>query len=96
MNENENPARTCNCCRGTKCPLNEECLKNCIVYQATLKSEKEQATYFSSCATTFKARYNNHTLSIKHQQKSANTELSKRVWHQKVKGKNYEIEWNIV
>jgi len=65
MNENENPARSCNCRRGTICPLNGECLKSCIVYQATLKSEKSASTKLSK---------------------------SKRVWQQKEKGKNYEIE----
>jgi len=36
---------------------------------------------------SFKTRYNNHTLSFRHQQKSASTELSERVWQQKEKGK---------
>jgi len=85
---NENPAWTCNCRRGTKCPLNGECLKNCIVYQATFKSENKQATYFGFCATTFKARYNNHTLLFRHQQKSASTDLSKHVLHQNKKLQN--------
>ena len=46
--------KTCNCRN------KENCLKN-YIYQATVTTANQNATYFGSCSTSFKARYNNHT-----------------------------------
>ena len=55
---------TCNCRNKDHSPLNGNCTKSCIVYQATITSGKQSNVYFGSCSTTFKARFNNHTSSF--------------------------------
>ena len=65
----------------------------CIVYQATVTSGKQSNMYFGSCSTTFKARFNNHTSSFRHQSKAASMELSKHVWKLKDSNRPYNIMW---
>ena len=71
---------TCNCRNKNHCPLNGNCTKSCIVYQATITWWKQSNVYFGSCSTTFKARFNNHTSSFRHGSKVASMELSKHIW----------------
>ena len=87
---------TCNCRNKDHCPLNGNCTKSCIVYQATITSGKQSNVYFGSCSTTFKARFNNHTSSFRHRSKAASTELSKHVWKLKDSNRSYNITWNVV
>ena len=87
---------TCNCRKKDHCPLNGNCTKSCIVYQATVTSGKQSNVYFGSCSTTFKARFNNHTFSFRHRSKAASTELSKHVWKLKDSNRSYNITWNVV
>ena len=87
---------TCNCRNKDHCPLNGNCTKSCIVYQATVTSGKQSNVYFGSCSTTFKARFNNHTSSFRHRSKAASTELSKHVWKLKDSNRHYNITWNVV
>ena len=86
----------CNCRNKDHCPLNGNCTKNCIVYQATITSGKQSNVYFRSCSTTFKARFNNHNSLFRHRSKTASTELSKHVWKLKDSNRSYKITWNVV
>ena len=87
---------TCNCRNKDHCPLNGNCTKSCIVYQATITSGKQSNVYFESCSTAFKARFNNHTSSFRHRRKAASMELSKHVWKLKDSNRLYNITWNIL
>ena len=87
---------TCNCWNKDHCPLNDNCTKSCVVYQATIMLGKQSNMYFRSCSTTFKARFNNHTSSFRHRSKAASTELSKHIWKLKDSNHPYNITWNEV
>ena len=87
---------TCNCRNEDHCPMNGNCTKNCIVYQATITSGKQSNVYFRSCSTTFEARFNNLTFSFRYRSKAASTELSKHVWKLKDSNRPYSITWNVV
>ena len=87
---------TCNCRNKDHCSLNGNCTKSCVVYQATITSGKQSNVYFGSCSTTFKASFNNHTSSFRHQSKAASTELSKHVRKLKDSNPPYNITWNVV
>ena len=69
------PEKTCNCRKKENCPLRGNCLQNNVIYQATVTTANQKATYFGSCSTSFEARYNNHTASYRHQEKVSNSKL---------------------
>ena len=56
--------KTCNRRQPSKCWLDENCLSSCIIYKATVSSEKEQVAYIGMTSTKFKERYNNHKKSF--------------------------------
>ena len=45
--ERDNPRKTCNCRNPNKCPLKGQCLRESIIYQATV------TTYESNCKETY-------------------------------------------
>ena len=64
---------------------------------ATLNSGEDEKVYYGSCATTFKARFNNYTHSFREQHKRNTTELSKAaVWNCKDAKIEPLITWSIV
>lgn len=67
--------KSCNCRKPMECPLDGNCLKKNIIYQATVESNLGKETYVGLCETDFKTRYTNHKSSIKNQKKT--TKLSK-------------------
>ena len=86
----------CNCNIEDICPLNGECRSKSIVYQATVKTEREEKTYIGLCETEFKMRYHNHTASFRNKGKRNATELSKYIWVLKEKNINYALNWKIL
>ena len=89
-------AENCNCRNKSNCPLNENCLKSCLIYKATISSGNQRDLYYGSCSTAFKKRFNNHSSSFRHQRLEKSTELSKRVWEHKNKGRDYQIQWSVI
>lgn len=88
----------CNCIKRETCPLNNQCLAENIVYEATVTSNKPNyspKSYIGISETTFKVRYANHKKSFNHKRYEKETELSKEVW--RLKDKNFEpnITWKI-
>ena len=91
--------KSCNCITKSKCPLNQQCLVNNIVYQATLypgTPDGIEKVYFGVSETAFKLRYANHTKSFKIEKYKNDTELSKEVWKLKENGVNPTIKWKIL
>ena len=76
-------AENCNCRNKSNCPLNENCLKSCLIYKATISSGNLRDLYYRSCLTAFEKRFNNHSSSFRHQRLEKSTELSNRVWENK-------------
>ena len=89
-------AENCNCRNKSNCPLNGNCLKICVIYKATISSGNKRDLYYGSCSTAFKKPFNNHSSLFRHQRLEKSTELSKRVWEHKNKGRNYQIQWSVI
>ena len=62
------------------CPLDGKCLHECIVYQANVVTNNECKEYFGTAEGECKLRYNNHTMSFRHNKRVNDTELSKYLW----------------
>ena len=94
----KNPAtyttKTCNCRRKTDCPMDGNCLSECLIYKASVITIANRY-YCGTCENTFKERYNNHKCSFRNKSPEKNTELSKCVWELKEKDINYIINWDI-
>ena len=88
--------KTCNSRQPTKCPLDGNCLSSCIIYKATVSSEKEQVAYIGLTSTTSKQRYYNHNKSFNHEKYENETELSKYVWKIKKKNLRFSITLKII
>ena len=94
-----NNERTWNCINKEKYPLQEKCLTNNIMYQATLTSNKDNyqhKIYHGITETEFKQRYANHIKSFRHEKHQSDTELSNELWS--IKNNNYtpNIVWEIL
>ena len=86
----------CNCRNKDDCPLENQCLKSNIVYQASVTTEHETQKYVGATETAFKTRFANHKLSFKHERYKNQTELSKYIWELKEKDTKYTIKWKIL
>ena len=74
---------TCNCRRKYLCPLQGNCQATNIIYNAEVKENNNSQLYIGLTEPPFKLRYNNHTLSFKHEKHQNSTELSKHIWQLK-------------
>ena len=86
--------RMCHCRYKNDCPLKGECLLACV---AGIRKgrEMDQTTVTSREKTEFKARWRNHQMSFKHENKRNKTELSKYLWRLKEKTVEFSISWKI-
>ena len=79
----KNPApsttKTCNCRQKTDCPMDGNCLSECLIYKASVSATTNKY-YYGTCENTLKERYNNHKCSFRNKSREKNTELSKYVW----------------
>ena len=89
--------RTCSCRNKQQCPLEGNCLAECIVYQATVTAAtKPTRHYFGLTEDNFKTRYNTHIHSFRAEQCRKATELSKYVWDLKSENLECDIKWKLV
>ena len=86
--------KTCSCRQKSDCPLNRNCLSECLVYDAVVNTSTTK-NYYGTCEKSFKERYNNHTSSFKNRSRQKSTELSNYIWELKENGENYTIDWLI-
>ena len=94
MPQDEN-MNSCNCRSNSKCPLNGQCMKNNIVYKATVTADNTNTMhYIGMTANTFKERFRNHTISFRNKKYANETELSKHIW--KLKEKKRTLHHNMV
>ena len=75
--ESNNTRKECNCRIPGNCPMNGRCLKESIIYQATVTTSESKETYIGLTKNTFKERFNGHTKTFKNPSKRNSTELSK-------------------
>ena len=92
---NDNDDRKCNCRSKPNCPLNGECLTQCLVYKATSTTSSNSFVYYRTSEREFKTRHNNHTKSFRHRECMNETELSKHVWNLKDHGLDNNLSWEI-
>ena len=85
----------CNC-KKFACPLDGQCQKRNLIYQATVQTTNNEETYIGLTSTTFKARWSNHETGFKHEHHRTDTTLSKHIWELKDKGTDYNIKWKII
>ena len=92
----ETEKRKCSCPKTKVCPLDNKCLSEEIIYQATVSSQNsEPKTYIGQCSTDFKARLGTHTQTFNNPNVSQ-TSISRYV--HKLKNKNIEptISWKLI
>ena len=92
------PPRCCNCRVKTECPLSGNCLKESVVYQATVSTEDHNPpqSYVGLTENSFKTRYSNHKSSFSNANKRHNTELNKYIWYLKDKLTKFKVTWRIL
>ena len=92
------PLRSCNCRVKTECPLSGKCLKESVVYQATVLTEDHNPpqTYVELMENSFKTRYSHHKSLFSNANKRHNTELSKYIWYLKDKLTKVKVTWRIL
>ena len=94
----QNPpnGKQCNCQVKSDCPMNNNCLTDNVIYQATVTTNHSSDTYIGLTETSFKTRYRNHTMSFRHSKYRNQTELSKHIWNLKDACTDYQITWKIL
>ena len=96
----EHPSRTCNCRQPDACPLAGNCLTSSVVYRATVhvsnSDPADDMYYIGLTERTFKERYTSHMSNFRLEKYAGATELSKYLWDLKKKGKNYEVNWDVL
>ena len=93
----ENP-KGCNCRKKELCPMNGQCLTECIVYEGTISNGNsgEKYKYIGQTEGEFKTRFYNHSTSFRNENYAKKTELSKKYWEIKNQGGSPEITWKIL
>ena len=99
--DNETNCKTCNCKNKSKCPLDNKCLTNKIVYKAEVKTndgiyELSTKIYFGISKTECKSRFNNHTMPYRNRTHENDTELLKYIWSLKDQNKDFDIKQSIL
>ena len=63
------------CKQKSDCPLHQNFLPECLVYNAVVNTSKRK-NYYGTCEKSFKERYSNHTSSFRNKSCQKSTELS--------------------
>ena len=97
-NKDSTTNKTCNCRQKNNCPLNGNCLRPSVVYQATVtrNDNNTSETYIGLTETDFKTRHRNHIASFRHAKHKNSTELSKHIWTLKNDNIDYSISWRVL
>ena len=95
LSKNNTPQKTCNCRNRTTCPLQGNCLRECVVYKATATSSRETRTYVGSTEGPFKKRLYGHTSDFNNEPKRFSTALSSHIWNNKDSNIETNVTWEI-
>ena len=87
------PPKTCNCRKPAECPMDENCLQESVIYQATVTTDDNNPpqTYVGLTENSFKTRYSNRKTSFSNSNKRFSTELSKHIWHLKDNKSKFKV-----
>ena len=91
----------CNCRDKVRCPLEDKCKQECVVYKVEVYSDsnnkRNEKIYFGSTQGDFKTRYYNHKTSFSHEKYRHCTALSSYVWELKENtGVDPIIKWEVI
>ena len=94
----QNQDAGCNCKKKDKCPLENNCLTQSVIYKVSVKTEgiPNEKIYIGLTEGTFKRRFYNHQLTFRDRSYYKSTELSKHIWGLKDKKKNFYTGWSII
>ena len=82
--------KQCNCRETTKCPVENKCLTESVIYKASI----DAAEYIGLTENTFKTRYNQHMSSFRHQLTKRSTTLAAHVRENSLDPS--KIKWEII
>ena len=98
-NENADINPKCNCARKEQCPLQQNCLINNVVYEATVTSNiqnYEEKKYIGLCESTFKKRFTSHKSNFNLERYRNSTALSAEIWRIKDQNGQPNVSWRII
>ena len=93
------PQNLCNCRDKSKCPMDNKCLTDSIVYRADVTasgSVQERKFYIGLTKNFFKQRWSSHKTSFTQERYKDQTTLSTYIWQLKEKRANFDIKWSVV
>ena len=98
LKDEELTGNKCNCRVPGNCPLENNCLLDNVIYQATVKrlDTQKEDTYIGLTSKSFKERWNNHKTSFRLQSHKNESKLSVHIWDLKSKGVGFEPSWRIM
>ena len=95
-NQNEVREKDCNCTNKANCPLSNDCLDSCLVYEGTITSDIQNQIpmkYIGLCEPTFKRRHAVHKTSFNRESYRTSTTLSAECWKIKDLGGSPSFTW---
>ena len=97
LNNNNTAATTAPCnCTKFECPIKEgSCRERNVVYQATVKSGKDERKY-TGLASEFKNRYYQHRHSFNNRERRDDTALAQHIWDLQDKAAKFDISWKLI
>ena len=90
--------RTCNCrgARKDECPLEGNCLKSGVIYEAQVTAGGDTYSYVGLTEGPFKKRFTAHKSSFRRPAARKATELSKKIWELKDNDTEFQLRWSIL
>ena len=83
----------CNCTK-LSCPMNGNCLENCVIYKAEVSCNNSNKSYVGSTESDFKTRWRNHKASLDKEKKNHPTSLSRHYWALKNSDSDPVVKWS--
>ena len=87
----------CYCEVAENCPLNGNCNKSAVIYQADVTPKVDhERIYTAFTEGPFKEKLSGHRTSSKYEQDKNKSKLSSLRWETKSERQNFEIKWSII
>ena len=86
----------CNCGNKDQCPIDNNCLTSCVIYNARVTTDDTTKNYIGLTEGTFKQRLTQHKHSFRHRNYMNSTELSKYIWQLHDSNKEFSIKWSVI
>ena len=90
-NTEDEEKRSYNCRKKETCPVEGQCLDECIIYEGTIRSNSEENKYVGLTEGSFKRRLYGHRQSFRNSNLNSATELRKHIWDLKDHQEEFEI-----